>query len=971
MPALPLLSTSNPRRRLAEARDASRRDVLARLALVLLFAFAACIDRAEAADPPIAPADFRQWTFDRLGDLGDEAAMALDYRNYPLAAYYDCGTTPKMLIFARFDGQVWERMPVAAVDSPCGGLFPGLSMQVGPDDRAQIAFFESRGPGASDDRLRYARRTIDDTWEITDIFSGGGRGVSLGLRHGIPAVAFKDSENLGLMYAERQVDGSWTVESTQSALAVSVALGLSLAFDDDGKALIAYSGAPPSFALMYATREPGGWQHGPIASGNVSGPVHQARAVGGGQVIAFQRFLSNGSTELTALHRLDDSEPFAQYRLGGAGPGGVAAVYGVGLDPDAIVAPILLRDPGQGTLRMRLARLDPADGGVSETEFDPEFQPFGTPGNEPRHGLALAFAANGAGAQLVYGLHRYGDMRWMRRDFEWSPARGVFQSDTDAQDGIAMAIDPNGRSELLFGAGCDLVHGVHFPNGFFGTRIDVPGSVGCGASQIAFAIGRDGRRHALIRNQSGGIFEATRDAFENAPWQFAPLGAGHDPHQFVASDGTRLQLWVNGSNAFGLGHLILRSAPPGGAAYVGALDDPFVMEPGSRIAAALAEFTIDGSEAPMLRLEMAWNEPSLGALHLASFRSTDALRDLYSDSDRVVDQLPGVQAGQAIALTTDLLGNAVIAYSRCQTGICAIELVGGIGAANGNLTIASGWTAPIADLAVSLVDGSAREVRVLAIQAGGASDDLRYFRCSEEAGCDRQDFGTVSKADHLRFQDRLAISGRGPLRLLWVDEFADSRRNQFHQQNDERGGHAIATLSGPTDALYVCPVSIIPTPLPPGGFSKALQALASDADAGLNARLRARFAQTAAGRYYLDLYLRHGEEIVALTLADPAQALAHASTFQNFVPALTRFVDGDGSQVIFTPELIAQAREVMEYWRDHGSPSLRAAVIDELDRLDDLSVFSGLSFAQWFDALSVGTAGDVVFADDFESEALR
>jgi hypothetical protein len=129
-----------------------------RLALALVLVLAALHGRADAAAPAFGESQWRQWTFDRLGDLGDEAALALDYRNYPLALYYDCSTTPKTLIFARFEGQAWTREAVTPVDAPCGGLFPGLAVQVGPDDQVQAAYFESRGPGASDDRLRYARR---------------------------------------------------------------------------------------------------------------------------------------------------------------------------------------------------------------------------------------------------------------------------------------------------------------------------------------------------------------------------------------------------------------------------------------------------------------------------------------------------------------------------------------------------------------------------------------------------------------------------------------------------------------------------------------------------------------------------------------------------------------------------------------------------------------------------------------------
>ena len=135
----------------------------------------------------------------------------------------------------------------------------------------------------------------------------------------------------------------------------------------------------------------------------------------------------------------------------------------------------------------------------------------------------------------------------------------------------------------------------------------------------------------------------------------------------------------------------------------------------------------------------------------------------------------------------------------------------------------------------------------------------------------------------------------------------------------------------------------------------------------LGKRLRAHFDRSRAGRYYLELWGEHAAEIMDLTRDNPALYWQRATTFDSFAPALRALVEGRGDEYRFTPELVAQARAVWEGWAAAGSPALRADIESELQRLDHLDAFAGMTFDRWFAALSVGTAGTMGFADGFES----
>jgi hypothetical protein len=134
----------------------------------------------------------------------------------------------------------------------------------------------------------------------------------------------------------------------------------------------------------------------------------------------------------------------------------------------------------------------------------------------------------------------------------------------------------------------------------------------------------------------------------------------------------------------------------------------------------------------------------------------------------------------------------------------------------------------------------------------------------------------------------------------------------------------------------------------------------------MSQQLRSLFNTTPAGRYYLSLHAAHGDEIFALTLRNPRMMVSRFRTLMSFTPGLMKLATGNGAQERMTPEMLVQARNVWMEWRDFGSPALRATMQSELTRLNNLTVFNNMTFEQWFQSLTVGTASPQIFRDGFE-----
>jgi hypothetical protein len=138
-------------------------------------------------------------------------------------------------------------------------------------------------------------------------------------------------------------------------------------------------------------------------------------------------------------------------------------------------------------------------------------------------------------------------------------------------------------------------------------------------------------------------------------------------------------------------------------------------------------------------------------------------------------------------------------------------------------------------------------------------------------------------------------------------------------------------------------------------------------DAGFGStfkKVRRRFASTAAGRYYSDLYQRFGPEILTLTFANQTLHELHARTLEDFKPALIAFAEGNGGNYVLSPQMLVSARQVWEGWAQFGSPELAAVIQFELLRSNNLQAYINLSFEQWFQALQPGPGA--MLANGFE-----
>lgn len=136
----------------------------------------------------------------------------------------------------------------------------------------------------------------------------------------------------------------------------------------------------------------------------------------------------------------------------------------------------------------------------------------------------------------------------------------------------------------------------------------------------------------------------------------------------------------------------------------------------------------------------------------------------------------------------------------------------------------------------------------------------------------------------------------------------------------------------------------------------------------LSARLRARFAQSAAGARYLGLFAQHGLEMANLTLADPGFFRERIGTFGLFLPGLLGFAEGTGDQWRMSADMLRRAERVWRHYAEQGSPGLRATIEAELARTNNLQSFAGGTFDDWFANLPGEPA---LFGDGFEAQGGR
>lgn len=522
-------------------------------------------------------------------------------------------------------------------------------------------------------------------------------------------------------------------------------------------------------------------------------------------------------------------------------------------------------------------------------------------------GHPVVFARRSAGAPDPRGsLWRIGS----GSDFTEQPLPGAF---TAADASIAVAPDGVVHVAIYDSAQTNLLHAGFTPVGTGGTwvitPVDVIGDVGLSPTML---IGPNGSPMIAYRRRPGTLLLAAR-----------------------GSDG----IWVSRTLAMG------------------------ALEASRPVATASSEGHV---------LHVSWFDEAAGVLRVSTLKG-DALVAPSITTDAVPNTLNRVHGNvHDVAVLGD--GGVAIAYNEVIPG--QMQMVYRHRDGNGEWFASTAPEPFSADTITRVSLDSALLAPGLARLAWIAGGRLKYGeKHFGIVSWDSEDLGTIHAAAPMQ------LGTAGPLRILYNDGtglFALQRLEALFNSTGvseiygySSGNESIAkyclcylgfgataanTVDCPRRGSLAAPVSI-PEGLTGGSSSPDV----------LTA-MRALFATTPAGRYYLQLFGEHAPEIIRLTLENPSLLLQRSRTLSDLVPGMTALVESpvQGSQYRLTQDLTGNARAVVQGWRDNGSPALRAAVDNEFARTAFFNQFSGMTFTEWFNAIRVGNATENLFEDGFE-----
>lgn len=658
--------------------------------------------------------------------------------------------------------------------------------------------------------------------------------------------------------------------------------------------------------------------------------------------------------------------------------------------------------PIKGSPRYRHARQQVTNTGGPFAEA--ELSDFGqTPGAAPipvsdQGSLAAVLSEGYSAAIMQRPLHA--DLDYYRLIADWS-RRTILNGDPGIRPeaGTALARDGRGRPQWLV-ATSDQVLQLRWEEGEVLSRV-VASGIGL-TRALDLEVGQDGIEHAVMqRINTSDLVYAFRLPSEEQ-WQVQTLDSagdvGADAQIHVTREGVVFISYADLSMARAVvsvgkpGQSFVRlvdpaSAPPLRAGrlrsslWQGQLGD------GTPVARVVAAFVIDQvptDRVYTLEVEQIGSDPPRPSGRGIAIPVLNDSENLFRDMEPEID---------VAMLTTAEYALAVV--QRSAVGARRLRLLksNSLDPAAANATPVAQMTprslsTSIRSLRIGLRNGSFAGARVLVRGAGVSIDPLMLV-------------STDAQAQDLSFGEVLANSGpvvldtRAEDLVSWFDPESDGRELVLANRNSARHGLGYDPVPSQGDPLEspvpiqvadcdcvirvvnncfaqpiclflslgsgACPLRSLEQP-----FAAVSSAPDFSSATDLGGRLRLHFSDTSAGRYYLDLWAEHGAEIMALTQAHPRLYWQRATSFASFAPALTGLVEGRGSQYTFTPELIRQAHEVWSAWRELGSPALRLAITQELERLDQFQVFAGQNFDQWFAGLSVGSAGSQLLRNGFE-----
>lgn len=853
-----------------------------------------------------------------------------------------------------FDGTIWREQVLNIITLPRTGvgvdgqglMAVTLSTSAGPLEHFNVLYLDRAGPGTADDSLRLIRTGIG-TPEMVVLTSGGAV-------HGLQLVAAPDD----VLYA------AWLESDTQRIrLAVGQAGNFSrleyvspaganpsppaLAVSPQGRVVLAYESA--GSIRLWEDVAGAMLEIGAPQTDGVTGPV----ALGFADTDPLVDSLS------VAFVRQADGQDLLHVLQSNAG------VF------PALTAPVY--SSTEGSLRL-----------LERNALAVQAQSAGSQGE-------VLFYENGAVRMLDMASHQVfdevrvgGSLRGLRRwpphfrsglafdrldgsDLQWHENRAwVIHSQPDQLGPTVMshAVHTDGSPVLLFAADQRLELGTWDPQGHRFEYESVPRGPSGSDTPARALLTINGGQLALAYTMQNSADIRLLQRVDGGPWQYRTITAGVDPISLTGLDiDDSGQVFLLGVEALGGLPSALRLTVVNGDQISGTQE--------------VGNYAFGSAKLAVARVS--------GDAYISAYdASTQSLRVLHRRPSGVQEthwdlQLDQHRVGEHHALTVTAEGQPVLAYSLRanaggidrlfyrfhRSGIVVEEEI-----------FPQGQAGVLRHLEISLKNGSAELARVLRYQEGGQITGSNLYFDQRRVGFSP----SVAPWRTQRFTDFIAVPGdlaaqidaTAEDRVFVLESRAGSSTLSMARklsQADDAGEEIVVPLPPiqrfGSSLLCRCPGAELPGQAPLQSCRAELTRQ-TQGNAALFAELRQRFTTTPAGRYYLELWAVHGDEIASLALRDPTAMALRIRAFSDFAPGLQAFVNGAGFQHQLTPRMLSQARAVFEQWSSSGSSDLRAIANQELARLDGFRDFEGMTFDQWFAALSVPGSSATLFGNGFE-----
>jgi hypothetical protein len=863
-------------------------------------------------------------------------------------------TASLQLHYTRFDGVVWRDQVVTEFNAPldsndgAGLLAATLSERSAPLPSFNMLFLDRGGPGVADDTVRLAR-AVGDTSTVESVHAGSAeRGMQLvAAADGTLHALWLDPALAGIRHARRSPGGIWTHLIASDG--VSAPSAPSVAIDSNGVLILGFVEA----GLIRLRRFDGNtWN---VIAAPALASVRPPLAV---------QFRADGGIGVAAVRNDDgDALHYMQGTTEAFPAPGVALLLGFSgafqlLDRNALPyqanpsAPAWLAFRNSG--ESQLASLPTAATLETQLQFGGSIR-----------GLLLRDDRRYA---IAFDLAGHGDVQVHQRGRSWLVSETALDSSAAV---LAHTIDAAG-SPLLLLRGSNAMQLARWSEAVNALVLEpLPDTLipltneaslawlegSPGRTVIAFHHPGTRKLHAIEREPGQAWTETYADPSMTA-------GSGRQPRLAVDDLGQR---WIAHLNLDGFDQLLLTRYGPAPGAVTEVLDtltsDLSAARPRLAVVPESSDLYLSYHRAGSAELRLLHRRPS-GSVASTSITGPDQM------------------VGEFHALTSDAEGQPALAYSARMGAATTLRYryFRGLQLVDETLRQASD-IGTLLGLELSLKNQSADLARVLRLQNGGGASGVNLYFEQRRVGFSpsvlpwrAQRFAQytppaigVALGLDASVSDRVLLLSGGTVPTVGLAQ----RVSQADDLGVEVSFPLPAVQRFGSRFLCRCPGDEQPgeTPLVScriavaGPAAPALRTAGSDA---LFASLRGLFQSSAAGRYYLDLWGEHGAEIARITLSEPTQLGRRLATLADFTPGLLALVQGNGSQHRMTPAMLLQARGVWEGWRDRGSPALRATMVSELARLQNLTVYNNLSFDAWFAGLSVGSASPRIFRDGFD-----